>query len=83
MAPAQRSLGDLTRFIVEHLVEDPDTVDVSESIEDGEHVLVIDIPTEDRGAVIGRQGRTIRAIETVVRAAAGGGSTPQIEIAGG
>ena len=79
----KQELGDLTRFIVEYLVDDPDEVDVTETDEDGEPVIVIDVPPDARGAVIGRQGRTIRAIELVVRAAAGASPVPVIEIAGG
>ena len=77
------ALGELTRFIVERLVDNPDAVEVSEVDEDGEAIIVIDVPPDARGAVIGRQGRTIRAIETIIRAAAGTGTVPAIEIAGG
>ena len=79
----KRSLSDLTRFIVSHLVEDPESVVVEEELEDGELVLYVDVPEEERGAIIGRQGRTIRAIELVVRAAAGEGPVPTIEVAQG
>lgn len=79
----KRSLSDLTRFIVESLVLDPDSVSVTETSEDGELVILIDVPEEDRGAIIGRQGRTIRAIELVVRAAAGDGPVPTIEVGDG
>ena len=47
----------------------------------GEPVIAIGVSEADRGAVIGRQGRTIRAIETVVRAAAGSDRPPGIEVA--
>ena len=80
---APRSLSDLTRFIVEHIVDDPEAVAVSDVTEDGETVIVIEVADDDRGAVIGRQGRTIRAIEQVVRAAAGEGPVPVIEVADG
>jgi predicted RNA-binding protein YlqC (UPF0109 family) len=82
-SPAQRSLSDLTRFIVEHIVDDPEAVTVSDTTEDGETIIVVEVADEDRGAVIGRQGRTIRAIEQVVRAAAGDGPMPVIEVADG
>lgn len=82
-SPAQRSLSDLTRFIVEHIVDDPEAVTVSDTTEDGETIIVVEVADEDRGAVIGRQGRTIRAIEQVVRAAAGDGLVPVIEVADG
>jgi hypothetical protein len=80
---AQHSLSDLTRFIVEHIVDDPEAVTVSDTTEDDETIIVVEVADEDRGAVIGRQGRTIRAIELVVRAAAGDGPVPVIEVADG
>lgn len=82
-AAAPSSLSALTRFIVEHIVDDPEAVAVSDDTEDGETVIVIEVADDDRGAVIGRQGRTIRAIEQVVRAAAGNGPVPVIEVADG
>lgn len=82
-AVAPSSLSALTRFIVEHIVDDPEAVAVSDDTEDGETVIVIEVADDDRGAVIGRQGRTIRAIEQVVRAAAGDGPVPVIEVADG
>lgn len=80
---APGSLSELTRFIVEHIVDEPEAVAVSDSTDDGETVIVIEVGDDDRGAVIGRQGRTIRAIEQVVRAAAGKGPVPVIEVSDG
>jgi len=76
-------LVDLTRYIVEHLVDEPEAVTVSETEDEGQPVIVIEVDDEDRGAVIGRQGRTIKAIETVIRAAADGGPIPILEVADG
>lgn len=80
---APPSLAELTRFIVEHIVDDPEAVSVTDTTEDGETIIVVEVADDDRGAVIGRQGRTIRAIEQVVRAAAGEGPVPVIEVSDG
>jgi predicted RNA-binding protein YlqC (UPF0109 family) len=82
-ATSAEPLADLTRYIVEHLVDEPEAVTVSQTDDDGQAVIVIEVEDEDRGAVIGRQGRTIKAIEAVVRAAAAGGPVPVLEVADG
>ena len=76
-----KDLIELTSFIVNALVRDTDAVSVTLDERRGEPVLAIGVSEGDRGAIIGRQGRTIRAIETVVRAAAGSEGAPGIEVA--
>jgi uncharacterized protein len=52
-------------------VDDPDQVSVQAYDEpDGALVLELDVADDDVGKVIGRNGRTINALRTVVRAAA-------------
>ncbi len=63
------------------LVREPASVSVTLDERRGEPVISIGVAEDDRGAVIGRQGRTIRAIETLVRSAAGAGHAPGIEVA--
>jgi len=72
---------DLLTFIVEALVEQTDVVHVESGERRGDPVLRVAVDPEDRGAVIGRGGRTIRAIETVLAEASRGGPTPAVEIA--
>ena len=76
-----KELIELTSFIVNALVREPDGVVVSLDERRGEPVIAIRVNEGDRGAIIGRQGRTIRAIETVVRTAAGSEKAPGIEVA--
>jgi uncharacterized protein len=61
----------LLTFVARALVDRPDDVGV-ESFEDDEGTLVLEVTVadDDVGKVIGRGGRTINAIRTVVRAAA-------------
>lgn len=56
-------------YIARHLVDDPDAVSVTETKGDGSIVLRLSVASEDMGKVIGRQGRTARAIRDVMRAA--------------
>ena len=61
---------ELCEFLVRQLVDDGEAVSIEETIEeDGRVVLVVHCAPEDRGKVIGRDGRIARAMRTVVRAA--------------
>jgi len=52
--------------IARALVNRPAEVEVREVEEDGETVLELQVAQEDLGKVIGRQGRTARAIRTLL-----------------
>ena len=54
--------------IVRRIVEDPGAVSVEELERDGDAVLRLTVAESDRGKVIGRQGRIIRSLRTLVRA---------------
>jgi predicted RNA-binding protein YlqC (UPF0109 family) len=61
---------ELLEFLARELVDDPDSVDVTESTGDRGTLLTLRVAPDDMGKVIGRAGRTARAIRTVVRASA-------------
>ena len=54
--------------VVRRFVEDPGAVSVEELDRDGDSVLRLTVAEDDRGKVIGRQGRIIRSLRTLVRA---------------
>ena len=54
--------------IVRRIVEDPGAVSVEEVERDGDAVLRLTVAEDDRGKVIGRQGRIIRSLRTLMRA---------------
>jgi len=60
----------LVESIVRHLSEDPARARVTEGFEGKTLVYDIDVPEADRGRLIGREGRTIRALRSFVAAAA-------------
>ena len=63
--------SDLLTYLARRLVDDPDAVRVErEEGEDGV-VLRLHVAPDDVGKVIGRNGRIVRALRTVVRASAG------------
>jgi predicted RNA-binding protein YlqC (UPF0109 family) len=61
---------ELLEFLARELVDDPDAVEVTESSDDRGMLLTLRVAPDDMGKVIGRAGRTARALRTVVRAAA-------------
>lgn len=60
-------MKELLTYVARNLVEHPDQVTVTETVEDGEMVLELRVAPEDMGKVIGRQGRIAKEIRTVVR----------------
>jgi predicted RNA-binding protein YlqC (UPF0109 family) len=60
---------EVLEFIARSLVDDPDAVRVTEEETGDTLILRLTVAPEDMGKVIGRGGRTARAIRDVVRAA--------------
>jgi len=72
-AASEGSGGDLrglVEFLARELVEDEGAVIVTEEEDDRGVLLRLKVAPEDMGKVIGRGGRTARAIRQVVHAAA-------------
>jgi len=63
-------MESLLAYLARALVDDPDQVEV-ESFEedDGTVVLELRVAEDDAGKVIGRGGRTVSALRTLVKAA--------------
>ncbi|MBC7474816.1 MAG: KH domain-containing protein [Candidatus Sericytochromatia bacterium] len=65
------AIKDAVRTIVEALVTHPEDVLITLETDEDEKIRInISVNAEDRGRVIGRQGKTINALRTVVKAAA-------------
>jgi predicted RNA-binding protein YlqC (UPF0109 family) len=62
------SAADLVQFLARGLVDDPDAVRVEAVEREGDLVLQLRVAPEDVGKVIGRNGRMVRALRTVLRA---------------
>ncbi|PCI38739.1 MAG: RNA-binding protein [Elusimicrobia bacterium] len=60
----------LVTFLAKNLVEHPEDVVVNSSEEDGVTQLYVGVADEDKGKVIGKQGRVIKAIRSIVNIAA-------------
>lgn len=65
------NLRDLAEYIVRALVDDPSQVQVTQVRAEYMIMYELRVAPEDVGLVIGRRGRTINALRTVLRSAAG------------
>ena len=72
-------LADALEHLVRGIVDNPDEVQVETRNRGRGEVLEVRVHPDDVGKVIGRQGRIIKAIRTVARAA-GSQSGLQVEV---
>jgi uncharacterized protein len=64
-----RSLKQLLEFLAKTLVDNPDQVRVDEFEEEDETIVYeLIVAEEDRGKVIGRGGRTAKALRAIMKA---------------
>jgi predicted RNA-binding protein YlqC (UPF0109 family) len=63
-------VAELLAFLARELVDEPGAVRVESEERDGELVRWLHVAPGDVGKVIGRGGRIVRALRTVMRAAA-------------
>ena len=64
-----RQLENLLLFLTRSLVDEPEKVEVSGRETDSRVDLTLRVAPEDMGKVIGRQGRVVKAIRVVMKAA--------------
>jgi predicted RNA-binding protein YlqC (UPF0109 family) len=62
-------MKELIKYIAQALVDNPDQVRVEEVAGNQTSVLELKVAKEDLGKVIGKQGRTARAMRTILSAA--------------
>ncbi len=62
-------MKELVEQIAKALVDQPDRVQVNEITGEQTTVLELRVATEDLGKVIGKQGKTARAVRTILAAA--------------
>ena len=63
-------MKELVQFLARQLVNNPDAVEVKEVHGDTASVLELRVAKEDLGRVIGKQGRTVQSIRTILNAVA-------------
>ncbi len=62
-------MKELIEYIAKALVDSPEEVVVSEVVGDQTSVLELKVAKDDLGKVIGKQGRSARAMRTILSAA--------------
>ena len=77
MAGAIDEAAELIDFVAKGLVDDPEAVKVS-TTDDG-RTLELETAADDRGRVIGRQGRVAKAMRALL-AKQSGGANPRLDI---
>ncbi len=81
MAEQNRDLAGLVDSLVRPLVDFEDDLEITSSVEGDTESIEIRVNDEDAGKVIGRQGRVIKSIRTLARAAASrNGMQVEVEI---
>jgi len=74
-------MKDLVVFIAKSIVNEPDAVEVTEETDERGLVLKLTVADEDKGRIIGKQGRIAGAMRTLLRVkAAKAGSRVTLEI---
>ena len=61
-------MKELIKYIAQALVDNPDEVEVNEIVGEQTSVIELKVAKEDLGKVIGKQGRTARAMRTILSA---------------
>jgi predicted RNA-binding protein YlqC (UPF0109 family) len=61
-------MKELVEYIVKSIVREPDQVNITEENDEGDVLVVkLEVAPEDKGRVIGKQGRVAEAIRTLLR----------------
>lgn len=63
-------MKELIEYIAQSLASNPEAVQVTESLENGRVVFRLEVAPEDKGKVIGRQGRVAQSMRVLLRVAA-------------
>lgn len=83
MAERTADLDELVRFVFTSLVDSPDDVRIESSTEGTRVSFEVTVAPDDVGKVIGRQGRIIKSVRTLARAAGSlDGREVEVEVVG-
>ncbi len=63
-------MKELIEYIAKTIADKPEEVTVSEIEEEDRVVIRLEVATDDKGKIIGRQGRVVQAMRTLLRVAA-------------
>ena len=60
-------MKDLLEYIIKAIVAEPDAVKITEENSDEGLLIKLEVADDDKGRVIGRQGRVAQALRTLLR----------------
>ncbi|MFO7773221.1 MAG: KH domain-containing protein [Dehalococcoidia bacterium] len=60
-------MKDLVEYIIKSIVTEPDQVKITEENSDDGLLIKLEVAPDDKGRVIGRQGRVAQALRTLLR----------------
>ncbi len=60
-------MKDLVEYIIKAIVAEPDAVQITEEDSEDGLLIKLEVAPDDKGRVIGRQGRVAQAIRTLLR----------------
>jgi len=60
-------MKDLLEYIIKAIVAEPDAVKITEENGDDGLLIKLEVAPDDKGRVIGRQGRVAQALRTLLR----------------
>ncbi len=63
-------MREFIEFIAKNLVDEPDSVQVEESVDENKVTLRLKVSKNDLGKVIGKQGKTAKSMRTLLTAVA-------------
>lgn len=63
-------MKELVEFIAKSIASEPDEVRVTEEEENGRVIIKLEVAPDDKGKVIGRQGRVAQSMRVLLRVAA-------------
>ena len=63
-------MRELVEYIAKSIASQPDEVKVTEEISNGRVILRLEVAPEDKGKVIGRQGKVAQSMRALLRVAA-------------
>ena len=59
-------LKPLLEFVIKKIVNTPEQVEIKEVLMDDKNILTVKVATDDISRVIGKDGRTFKALRTIV-----------------
>ena len=80
MGEGAQDVTALVRSIVTALVDEPDQAEVASDCEGETLIVSVKVSPDDVGKIIGRQGRIIKSIRTLARAASSLNDGEHVEV---